>query len=183
MRQIKMKLQRGIKTLISTVDCSKNDPVVAKLIDNFVGCLTDPIIYHKGQNGSPPDFIREAIKISRLLENMAANKENRQPTGTDAECSWYLSTASLEAPFNEQWTRIYGYCFTKTREICNQDVPEDLRVDTLDNYDMGYLKDLKEWIYKVRSENRMAAASKARHVKREEKANETITLQPAMFEF
>jgi len=114
---------------------------------------------------------------------MAANKENRQPTGTDAEASWYLCTASLEAPFNEQWTRIYMYCFTKTREICNQDVPDGLRVDTLDNYDMGFLKHLKDWIYKVRSEGRLAAAKDARRITREEKTNEMVTLQPAMFEF
>jgi hypothetical protein len=69
--------------------------------------------------------------------NLAAQKGDT-PTGTDAEAAWYLSTASLESPFDEQWTRIYCYVFTQVYERwrtkeSGYSVPPDIKVDKLND--------------------------------------------------
>ncbi len=73
------------------------DPRVDRAISDLVGSLTDPIICHKGQEEKPPEWLRNAITLERLVMNLAAQK-GETPTGTDAEAAWYLSTASLEFP-------------------------------------------------------------------------------------
>ena len=126
------------------------DSKVDRAISDLVGSLTDPIICHKGQEERPPEWLRNSITLERLIMNLAAQK-GETPTGTDAEAAWYLSTASLEFPFDEQWTRIYCYVFTqvyerwRTKESGNS-VPTDIKVDKLDDYDMSHLRRLKDWI-------------------------------------
>jgi len=161
---------------------------VARQISNMVGALSDPVIYHKGQNLPVPDWIKEAITIERLLENLKANKEKREPTGTLAECAWYLSTASLEAPFDSDWTEIYAYCFTKTYEAYRSNtigkpVPDDIRQDTLNNYQMMELNDLRRWIYSVRAKHRLESDITERRQKKEEAKNEKVNQNPTLFDF
>ena len=38
-----------------------------------------------------------------------------------------------------EWTHIYSYCFTKAMEFMKVEVPADLRVDKLSDYDMHQL--------------------------------------------
>jgi len=170
-----------------TLSSVRPSPEGERLIANLVGSLTDSIICWPGyEYDKPLDFMREAINIARLLDNMAANKEGRDPLGTDPECAWYLSTASLAQVPTEQWTRIYMYCFNQTMKLLNRDIPTDLRQDTLNDYDMGYLKSLKIWIYetrvKHRKEKERAARGEARKIEIEEvKAEKAPILQPSMF--
>jgi hypothetical protein len=162
-----------------------------KYVSELVGALNDPVIYHEGQHDHVPESFREIIRMQRLLENMAASKENREPTGTDAEAAWYMSTASLESPLNHDWTTIYQYCFTRSYMTFNGDgrndpVLEDLRIDRLNEYQMGMLRDLKRWIYRKRCENRKGEEKEERQKQREDvkkQKKEIVEEQPNLFEF
>ncbi len=78
---------------------SKN---INSMIDDLVGTLTDPIIVYPGGWGdSLPEWLKNAITLERLTENMKASKEE-QPTGTDAEACAYLNTASLTMPIDSR---------------------------------------------------------------------------------
>jgi hypothetical protein len=162
----------------------KKDPEVEKYISDLVGALTDPILCWPGyEEDKPPKDFKELITIQRLLENMCALKENRGPQGTDAEVCWYLSTKSLDGPIGDIWTRIYQYCFTKTRECLRREVPGDLRVDDLSDYEMNYhLIPFKRWIYKKRCERRKALDREEKKARKEVTSQEKLELQPAMFD-
>jgi len=74
---------------------SKN---INTMIDDLVGTLTDPIIVYPGGWGdSLPEWLKNAITLERLTENMKTTN-GEQPTGTDAEACAYLNTASLTMP-------------------------------------------------------------------------------------
>jgi len=166
-----------------TTASSKDD---AKWIDHLVGAICDPVLCWPGyETDRPPDFMMHAIKLTRLLENMAASHEGRDPMATDAECSWYLSTASLANVPSEKWTRIYMYCFNQTMHFLHKEVPDGLRQETLSQYDMAELKHLKIWIYEKRCQHRKekarAALGEKREVKKEKE--EKVVLQPSMFDF
>jgi len=127
--------------------------------------------------------------VALLLRNThLAIQKGETPTGTDAEAAWYLSTASLEFPFDEQWTRIYCYVFTRvyerwrTKESGNI-VPADIKVDKLDDYDMSHLRRLKDWIFQIRIKARLEKDKSERKQQKEEEANRRKTEQPAMFDF
>ena len=82
---------------------SKN---VDSMIDDLVGTLTDPIIVYPGGWGdSLPEWLKNAIVLERLTENMKSTK-GEQPTGTDAEACAYLNTASLTATMDNDWSQI-----------------------------------------------------------------------------
>ena len=69
----------------------------------------------------------------------------------DLEALIYLYPASLAAPMGEQWTRVYLYLGT----MCyGASFPEDIKRETLDQYDMAQLGDLKRWIRKKKVEAR-----------------------------
>ena len=123
------------------------DRVVDKQIDDLVGALTDPIIVMPGGWGETlPEWIKARITLERLAQNM---KELRgeQPTGTDAEATAYLYTASLTAPMGHEWTNIYLYLGTKAM---GDRMPEAISQKELTNSEKGLLHDLKEWLWKQR---------------------------------
>lgn len=155
------------------------DKNVSKMVSEIVGNLTDPIICWPGyERDFMPDEMKNRVIIQRIAENMLANKEEREPRGTDAEVCWYLSTASQVAPMDSMWTRIYQYCFTKTMPNC----PEDLKVEELDNYDMSHLIHFKIWLYEKRCAGRKDLERAERRTIREAAQQEKIVLQPVMFE-
>ncbi len=163
------------------------DPKADRAISDLVGSLTDPIICHKGQEERPPEWLRNSITLERLVMNLAAQKGETH-TGTDAEAAWYLSTASLEFPFDEQWTRIYCYVFTQVYERwrtkeSGYSVPADIKVNELDDYDMSHLRRLKDWLYQTRTKARLENDKIERKQQKEEEVKKRKEEQPALFEF
>jgi len=123
-------------------------------IDNLVGVFTDAIIVMPGGWGDTlPDWIKGEITLERLVGNMAVLKGER-PTASDAEACAYLYTASLTAPMGEHWTQIYLYIAGKVMARKGTEIPEEIRVATLSDYDMNRLQDLKDWIYSQRIKHR-----------------------------
>ena len=136
---------------------------IDKQIDNLVGALMDPIIVMPGGWGdSLPDWIKGAIQIERLLQLMKGEE-----MATDAEACAYLYTASLTNPIDRDWTQVYLYVAGKVvSRNKGTEIPEDIKVDSLDDYQMGLLRDLKRWIWdrivKVRQERRRLDKAQAK---------------------
>ena len=142
-------------------------------VDELVGTFFDPIIVMPGGWGDTlPDWLKSQITLERLAQNMKTLK-GAKLTATDAEACAYLYTASLEAPMDNDWTRIYLYVAGRVvSRGQDTEIPSDIRVDSLNDYQIGLLRDLKDWIYgqrlKVRRERqRMERAQAMAEVKAE----------------
>ncbi|MBA7519922.1 hypothetical protein ES705_12010 [subsurface metagenome] len=95
---------------------SKATREMNKGITEIVGVFADPIIVMPGGWGDTlPDWLKEAITLERLIENMEGLKRGAM-TGTDAEACAYLYTASLTAPTSHDWAQVYLYVAGKVIE-------------------------------------------------------------------
>ena len=154
------------------------------IIDNLVGTLTDLIIVYPGGWGDTlPEWLKNAIVLERLTENMKETK-GEQPTGTDAEACAYLNTASLSVPMDNDWSQIYRYVAGKTYSRWQKNkLPDDIRVDLLNNQQMADLNRLKEWLYHQRTTAKQEAERTERRQQKEEEVDKRKAEQPALFEF
>ena len=161
-----------------------SDRKVDGWIDDLVGALCDPIIvYPSGWQDTLPDWIKPQITLERLIMNMKVIKEGGVPVG-DTEALAYIYPRTMEAPMSEQWFRIYMYVFNQAMKFKKTEVPEDLKSETLSDYDMHQLDDLKRWIYDRRVKNRKEKQRGERlQAKGEAKAKElaTVPVQPSFF--
>ena len=161
---------------------------IDKGISDIVGALTDPIIVFPGGWGDTlPEWLKNAITLERLAMNMKALK-GEEMTGTDAEACAYLYTASLTQPPDHDWAQIYLYIAGKVYQMWRTkesgvEVPEDIRVETLNDDQTRDLNRLKEWIYRQRTKIRLERDRVERRQKREDEAAQKKALQPALFEF
>ncbi len=109
-------------------------------------------------------------------------------TGTDAEACAYLYTACLTQPVDGDWTEIYLYIANqvysrhRTKESDVQ-MPEDIRVESISNYQMGELRRLKDWIYRTRVRERQERDRAEKRQAKEEAASREKVARPALFEF
>ncbi len=155
---------------------------IVKQISEAIGCLTDPIVVYPGGWGdSLPDWLKKAIKVDRLIENIRTDKEG-EPTATDAEACAYLYTACLCFPFDHDWSQIYFYVAGQAMSRHRQpvEVPQDIKVDALDQQQAHDLRRLKDFIYKKRVENRQERERGERRQQREEVAAKKKREQPAL---
>ncbi|GAJ05471.1 unnamed protein product, partial [marine sediment metagenome] len=148
---------------------------VEKGISEIVGCLTDPIIVFPGGWGEDlPEWLKSAITLERLAMNIRALR-GELPTGTDAEACAYLNTASLAQPLGHDWTKIYLYIATKVYEKWRTKesgvtMPEDIRVESLNDEQMRDLNRLKAWLYQKRTTARQDKDRAERQQKKQEEA-------------
>jgi len=155
-----------------------------KGISEIVGVFTDPILVFPGGWGDTlPEWLKSAITLERLEMNMRTLK-GEEMTGTDAEACAYLYTAGLTAPMDHDWSRIYLYIAGKTytRHNGNQ-VPEDIQVESLNDYQMAELNRLRSWLYRQRTKVRQEMERIERRQAREEVEARREAEQPALFEF
>ena len=154
------------------------------IISDLVGALTDPIVVFPGGWGDTlPAWLTNQIVLERLTMNMET-APGQQPTGTDAEACAYLYTACLAQPMHGDWVRIYLYVSTKTCvRAMGEDVPEDIKVESLTSYQASKLEHLKRWIYQKRVEARKERDRIERKQKKQKDATEMKAMQPEMFEF
>jgi hypothetical protein len=153
-------------------------------ISDIVGCLTDPIVVFPGGWGDTiPDWLKTAITLERMIGDMKAMK-GEEPAGTDAEACAYLMTVSLTQPLDSDWTQIYLYVASQTYERWEKgEMPADIVVDSISDYQMGELKRLKTWIYRQRVKTRLERDREERREEREEAEAQREAEQPALFEF
>ena len=157
---------------------------VEKGISEIVGVFTDPIIVFPGGWGDTlPEWIKSSITLERLEMNMRALK-GEEMTGTDAEACAYLYTAALTQPMDHDWSEIYLYIATKTyRKWGKNEMPGDIAIDSISDYQMKDLNRLKEWLYRKRTQVRLERDQAERRQKKEEEVERRSTEQPALFEF
>jgi hypothetical protein len=164
------------------------DKQVERGISEIVGALTDPIIVMPGGWGDTlPEWIKTTITLERLVENMKAIR-GEEMTGTDAEACAYLYTASLSGPMDSDWVKIYLYIAGKVYERglgkdTGGTLPDDIRVDSLNDYQKMHLRRLKDWIYRTRSRMRLERDRAERRQQKEKAIAEKKERQPALFEF
>lgn len=109
-------------------------------------------------------------------------------TGTDAEACAYLYTVCLTQPVDSDWVQIYLYIANqvysrhRTKESGVQ-MPEDIQVKSISDYQMGELRRLKDWIYRTRVRERQERGRAERRQAKEEKASKKQAERPALFEF
>jgi len=155
-----------------------------KGISDIVGCLTDPIIVFPGGWGDTvPEWLKTAITLERMIGNMKVLKGD-ESTGTDAEACAYLMTVSLTQPVDSDWTQIYLYVAGKTCKRWNKsEVPADIAVESVTDYQLAELNRLKAWLYRQRIK---ARTEKDRVQRRQEKENAEMLKKaerPVLFEF
>ena len=155
---------------------------VEQSISNLVGCLTDPIIvFPGGWEDTLPEWLKTAVTLERLEMNIKASR-GEEMTGTDAEACAYLYTAAWVNPLGHHWARIYLYTATKTcRRWGRREVPADITVDSIDDYQTAELKRLKDWLYRQRIKARKERKQRERQQKKEEAQRKARQL--ALFEF
>ena len=154
------------------------------MISDLVGTFTDPIIVFPGGWGDTlPDWLKTAITLERMMGDMKALK-GEEPTGTDAEACAYLYTVGLTAPMDHDWSQIYLYVATMTYRHWNKgEMPADIAVDSINDYQMGELSRLKSWLYHQRTKVRQERERADRRQGREEMEAQRKAEQPALFEF
>ncbi len=155
-----------------------------KGISEIAGVFTDPILVFPGGWGDTlPEWLKGAITLERLEMNMRTLK-GEEMTGTDAEACAYLYTAGLTAPMDHDWSQIYLYIAGKTyaRHRGNQ-VPEDIQVESLNDYQLRELNRLKAWLYRKRTQVRQEGERIERRQARKEAKVEREVEQPALFKF
>jgi len=154
-----------------------------KGISDIVGVFTDPILVFPGGWGDTlPDWLKGAITMERLIENMKALK-GEQMTGTDAEACAYLMTVSLTQPMDSDWSEIYLYVAGKTYSRHKQGgLPEDIWVDSLRDDQVRDLDRLKAWLYRQRTTIRLERDRADRRERKEAAVAESEALQPALFD-
>jgi len=157
---------------------------VEKGVSDIVGALTDPIIVFPGGWGDTiPEWLKTAITLERMMGNAKVLK-GEEPTGTDAEACAYLMTVSLTQPMGSDWTQIYLYIAGRSYKRWNKgEMPADIAVDSISDYQIGELNRLKAWLYRQRIKARMEKDRTERRQKREEVKSQQETEQPALFEF
>jgi hypothetical protein len=157
---------------------------IEKGISEIVGVFCDPIIVFPGGWGdSLPEWLKNAITLERLEMNMKALK-GEEMTGTDAEACAYLNTASLTAPMDNDWAQIYLYVATKTyRRWGKGEMPQDIAVNSISDYQLGELRRLKDWLYRQRVKLRRDGNRADRRIERKKAETQRKAEQPKLFEF
>ena len=157
---------------------------VEKGISDIVGCLSDPIIVFPGGWGDTiPEWLKTAITLERMINDMKVMK-GEEPTGTDAEACAYLMTVSLTQPMDSDWTEIYLYVATQTYKRWEKgEMPGDIAVDSISDYQLGELNRLKAWLYRQRIKLRTENDRTERRREKEEAEAQREAEQPVLFEF
>ena len=157
---------------------------IEKGISDIVGALADPILVFPGGWGdSLPEWLRTSITLERLEMNMRALK-GEEPSGTDAEACAYLMTVSLTQPIDGDWTQIYLYIAGRTYTRWGKnELPADIRVDSLNDHQARELKRFKDWLYQKRIQARQDKERAERQEKKEAEVAKRQVEQPALFQF
>jgi len=85
---------------------------------------------------------------------------------------------------DSDWTQIYLYVASQTYKQWEKgEMPADIVVDSLSDYQMTELNRLKAWIYRQRVKTRLESDRAERKERREEAEAQREAEQPALFEF
>jgi hypothetical protein len=93
-------------------------------------------------------------------------------------------TVSLTQPMDSDWTQIYLYVASQTyRRGGKGEMPADIAVESISDYQMNELNHLKEWLYHQRVKARHEKDRAERRQENEEARAQREAEQPALFTF
>lgn len=113
-------------------------------VDGMLSIFRPKIVW-PGYEGMPiPEQIKTQILIERLI--LARNNEK---LATETEALWYLSTASLVAPMDNNWYNIFMYLSRRYLTRTKKELPDFLKENIiLDEYvEEPELHRLRQWLY------------------------------------
>lgn len=117
-----------------------------------------------------------------FLGRLANNKKTA--TGSDAEACAFLNTTSLTTPMDYDWSQIYLYVAGQTYTRWGKhEMPADIRVDSLNDYQMSELKRFRDWLYQKRTQARLDRERQKKREGIQAEAAKKKTEQPALFGF
>ena len=110
-----------------------------------------PIIVANTNWGLPENIIRY-VKEERMVNGLIdmCNPLSPEESVGYAEVVAYLMPAAQQSPLKSDVTEIYLYCVTKLMQRHKIEVPKDITIEKLSDYQMQRLDELKRWIYKSR---------------------------------
>ena len=86
-------------------------------------------------------------------------------------------------PMDHDWTQIYLYIATKTySQWGKNEVPDDIAVESISDYQMADLNRLKAWLYRQRVQARLEKDRTERRQKREVAEAEREAMQQSLFD-
>lgn len=103
-----------------------------------------------GWHESVPDWLKDEVKMERLVSGFADMFNKGEKEVGDAETCLYLFTASLSHPISHHMARIYIYLCTKLIERHGTTLPNNIAIRKLDADEKRKLMDLKREIYRIR---------------------------------
>ena len=99
-----------------------------------------------------PEWLLNEVKAERMVYGLASIMGKDVPKVGDAEVLLYLCTAALHAPLTSEYARAYQYLLTEIMKKRGQEVPEDIRVETLNSDEKRELEELRSDIASKRGE-------------------------------
>lgn len=110
-----------------------------------------PIIVANTQWDLPENLLKW-VKQERMINaliDMVKPLNSEERVGF-AEVVAYMMPETQKRPLNSDWAKIYLYCVTRLFKNHRLEVPQEIEVKELNDYEMRNLKELREWIYKQR---------------------------------
>ncbi len=108
------------------------------------------VVADKGWAETIPEWLKKEVEGERLMNSMVAMMEGKEQKVGDAEACLYLCTLALSRPLDSDDCQIYMYLSTKLTGRNNIQLPKELIVESLTEYQERLLNDLKYNLYKKR---------------------------------
>jgi len=112
---------------------------------------TTPIIVANTEWDLPENIIKY-VEEERMINGLIDMIKPLSPEKSIgyAECVAYLMPEFSKRVLSSKVTKIYLFCVTKLMKGKKIEVPKDVAINELTEFEMEELKKLKEWIYKSR---------------------------------
>ncbi len=110
-----------------------------------------PIIVANTKWDLPENIVRY-VKEERMVNGLIDMIKPLSPEESVgyAECVVYLMPELQERVLSNKVTKIYLYCVTQLMKRHKIDVPEEIAINKLTDYEMQQLNKFKQWIYESR---------------------------------
>lgn len=108
------------------------------------------VVADVGWAESIPEWLKDEVKAERMISGFCDLLGKGKKEVGDAEACVYLYTASLRAPMSHELTNVYLYLCTKLMEKRGTEVPKDIALRKLSEYEQNELRELKYKLYTSR---------------------------------
>lgn len=127
-----------------------------------------------------PDWLREKVIAEQEIEALAflLGKDLRGGLATETEAAAALMTLSFSAPLDHDATEIYLYLCTRLMEERGREVPPDIAVRALSEYQQHILTDIRGKIYRRRGKASTALTDALKVISKERKQRPTTDPAP-----